>query len=264
MISPDGTLIDLSIGLEPGVESEPWPPEIDRYDHREGAELLASRLNEIGFEDITADDFPEGLGLAWETVEAITHTATHMDAPYHFGPEVGDEPAMTIDDVPLEWCHGSAVVLDFTWLGAGGEITADAVESGLNDLDHDLSEGDIVLIETGADALWGTAEYLEEFPGMSAGATRYLVERGVRVIGTDAYGFDKPFTEMGRRYTESGDGDELWPAHFAGRDVEYCHIEKMANLDQLPRRTDVPLVAFPVSISDASAGWVRPVAIVEV
>jgi kynurenine formamidase len=65
---------------------------------------------------------------------------------------------------------------------------------------------------------------------------------------------------MGRRYVETGDEGELWPAHFAGRDVEYCQIEKLANLDAFPRRTDVPLVTFPVVVEGASAGWVRPVA----
>jgi kynurenine formamidase len=68
---------------------------------------------------------------------------------------------------------------------------------------------------------------------------------------------------MGRRFVESGDGDELWPAHLAGRDAEYCQIEKIANLHRLPRRTGVPLVAFPITVTDASGGWVRPVAFVE-
>lgn len=36
----------------------------------------------------------------------------------------------------------------------------------------------------------------------------------------------------------------------------------MANLDALPRRTNVPVVTFPVKIADASAGWVRPVAFI--
>lgn len=108
----------------------------------------------------------------------------------------------------------------------------------------------------------GRPEYLTEFPGMSAEGTKYLVEQGVKVIGTDAYGFDKPFAAMGERYVETGDEDELWPAHFAGREVEYCQIEKMANLDELPRRTDVPIVAFPIKIEGGSAGWVRPVALI--
>jgi kynurenine formamidase len=255
-------LVDLSIGLEPEA-SEPFPPEIDYFDHREGAERLAANLHGLGIEDVDAEDFPEGMGLAWEDITLIAHAGTHLDAPWHYGPEVDGEPARTIDEVPLEWCVGDAVVLDFTWKEPRTEISAGEIEGQLEELDHELAPGEIVLIETGADELWGTEAYLTDFPGMGAEATTYLVERGVRVIGTDAYGFDKPFGEMGRQFVESGDGDELWPAHFAGREVEYCQIESMANLDALPRRTGVPLVAFPVKIVDASAGWVRPVAFVE-
>ena len=98
---------------------------------------------------------------------------------------------------------------------------------------------------------------------MGAEATNHVVERDIRVIGTDAYGFDKPFSAMGDRFGETGDPGGLWPAHFAGREVEYCQIEKMGNLDALSRRTDIPLVTFPIKIIGASAGWVRAVAFIE-
>jgi len=237
------------------------PASVERMDHREGAEWLAENLRAMG-QDVEADDFPDGTALAWEDVEAITHTATHMDAPYHYGAESGGEPARTIDEVPLEGCLGEAVVIDVRHLEAGTEIGVEDVEAALGELDHELSAGEIVLLQTGTDELWGTPEYLTDFPGMGRDATRWLVERGVRVIGTDAYGFDKPFLEMGRRYEETDDPGELWPAHLTGREAEYCQIEKMANFDALPRRTGVPLVAFPVVVEDGSAGWVRPVALV--
>ena len=261
---PDGDveLVDLSVGLEARVASEPFPPEIDYGDHRRGAEDLAANLREMGY-DVHAEDFPDGIGLAWEELTLIAHAGTHLDAPWHYGPEVDGEPARTIDEVPLSWCVGEAVVLDFTWKEPRSEISRTEVEAALDDLDHALSAGELVFIETGADDLWGTPEYLTEFPGMGAEATEWLVERGVKVIGTDAYGFDKPFVEMGRRFVETGDPGELWPAHFAGREVEYCQIEKMANLDALPRRTGIPVVAFPVKIAGGSGGWVRPVAFVD-
>ena len=262
LTSDDATLIDLSIGLEDGVPSEPTPPSIDAFDHEAGAERLAENLREMGH-DVAAEDFPGGMGLAWEDLEVIPHAGTHLDAPSHYGPEVDGEPAKTIEEIPLEWCRGNAVVLDFREKDPGEEISVDDLEAALDELDHDLSPGEIVLIQTGADELWGTPEYLTQFPGMSAAGTKFLVERGVKVIGTDAYGFDKPFAAMGERYAESGDEDELWPAHFAGREVEYCQIEKMANLDELPRKTDIPIVAFPIKIEDGSAGWVRPVAFIE-
>jgi len=258
----DAELVDLSIGLEPGAASEPWPPDVEYFDHDQGAQLLSENLHGLGY-DVDASDFPDRHGLAWEEVHAIPHAGTHLDAPWHYGPETGGEPARTIDEVPLEWCRGNAVVLDVRDMDAGEEITPDDIDARLDALDHELSEGELVFLQTGADELWGSAEYLQQFPGMGAAATKHLVEQGVRVIGTDAYGFDKPFAEMGRRFADSGESEELWPAHFAGRDVEYCQIEKMANLDRLPRQTDVPVVCFPISIEGASAGWVRPVAMFE-
>ena len=256
----DATIVDLSIGIENGAASEPDPATIDRMDHREGAEWLAENLQAMGV-DVSADDFPDGTALAWEEIEAIAHTGTHMDAPYHYGPESGGDPARRIDDVPLDWCLGEAVVLDVRHLDGGDEITVSHLEAALSDLGYELSGDEIVLIQTGADELWGSAEYLTDFPGMGRDATLWLVEQGVRVIGTDAYGFDKPFLEMGRRFEANGESEELWPAHLAGREREYCQIEKMANLDALPRKTAVPLVAAPVVVEDGSAGWVRPRAV---
>ncbi|WP_137289363.1 cyclase family protein [Natronorubrum halophilum] len=262
LTADDTALIDLSIGLEDGPPSEPMPPSIDAFGHEVGAERLAQNLRALGH-DIDASDFPEGMGLAWEDLEVIPHAGTHLDAPWHYGPEVDGEPAKTIEEIPLEWCRGNAVVLDFRWMAPGAEISVADLEAALDELGHNLSPGEIVLIQTGADELWGTPDYLTQFPGMGGEGTKYLVERGVNVIGTDAYGFDKPFTAMGERYVESGDEAELWPAHVAGREVEYCQIEKMANLDALPRKTDIPIVAFPIKIENGSAGWVRPVAFIE-
>jgi kynurenine formamidase len=262
MPAHDTEFVDLSIGLEPGVPSEPFPPEIEYRSHEDGAARLAAHLREQGF-DIEAADFPEGMGLATEDITAIVHTGTHMDAPWHYGPEVDGEPAKTIEEIPLEWCVGEAVVLDVRGMDPGEEISPEDLRSRLDELDHTISPGELVFIQTGADELWGTEAYLTEFPGMGREATEFLVEQGVKVIGTDAYGFDKPFAEMARRFEERGDGGELWPAHFAGRDVEYCQIEKMANLDALPRRTGIEVTAQPIRVENASGGWVRPIARVE-
>ncbi|RQG87818.1 cyclase family protein [Natrarchaeobius halalkaliphilus] len=254
--------IDLSLGIVPDSDSEPWQPHVDYWDHEGGAERLAQNLRESGYGDITADDFPGGSGLAWEEVTAIPHTGTHVDAPWHYGPESEGEPSKTIDELPTDWFCGEAVVLDFTWKDNGAEIQPHEIDEQLATIDHTLSAGEIVLIETGADELWGTSEYLTDFPGMGAKATKHLVDQGVKVIGIDAYGFDKPFETMGERYKETEDTSELWPAHLAGREAEYCQIEKMANFDELPQRTGIHLVTYPIKIENASAGWARPVAFV--
>ena len=90
----------------------------------------------------------------------------------------------------------------------------------------------------------------------------YLLDLGVRVIGTDAFSLDAPFTDILARWNATGDRSVLWPAHFAGRDREYCQIERLANLDQLPGPTGFTVSCFPVKIVGAGAGWARAVALV--
>jgi kynurenine formamidase len=46
-------------------------------------------------------------------VRLTTHNGTHLDAPWHFHSTMNHgERAITIDEVPLEWCFQPAVKLD--------------------------------------------------------------------------------------------------------------------------------------------------------
>jgi len=63
-------------------------------------------------------------------------------------------------------------------------------------------------------------------------------------------------------FEKTGDGRHIWPAHFAGITSEYCQIEKLANLDQLPAATGFFVSCLPVKIEKASAAWCRAVALV--
>ena len=123
-----------------------------------------------------------------------------------------------------------------------------------------LQPGDIVLIHTGAAKRWGTREYLEQ-PGLGRESTLWLVQRGVRVIGIDAWTLDRPFASMAADFAKTGDGRVLWPAHFAGLTQEYCQIEKLANLELLPEPTGFYVACWPAKIKGGSAGWCRAVAL---
>jgi kynurenine formamidase len=65
-------------------------------------------------------------------------------------------------------------------------------------------------------------------------ATMYLLERGVRLTGTDAWSWDAPFVHTAKKYSATGDASLIWEGHKAGRDIGYCHIEKLHNLEVLP------------------------------
>ena len=119
-----------------------------------------------------------------------------------------------------------------------------------------------MLVNTAAGAAYGDDDYVDRGCGMGRAATLWLLERGVRVTGTDGWSWDAPFRHTARRFAETGDASLIWEGHKAGRDIGYCHIEKLHNLETLPA-TGFTVACFPVKIAAASAGWCRAVAILD-
>ena len=95
---------------------------------------------------------------------------------------------------------------------------------------------------------------------MGREATLYLLERGVRITGTDGWSWDAPFVHTMGKYAKTKNAALIWEGHKAGREIGYSHIEKLHNLEQLPA-TGFTISCFPVKIRAASAGWCRAVAI---
>ncbi|MBW1660298.1 MAG: cyclase family protein [Deltaproteobacteria bacterium] len=255
-------LIDLSITIEDGLPSDPpiMVPKIDYMDHKAGAESMKTF-----FPGITEKDLPEGLGWAVEFLTLCTHSGTHLDAPYHYHPTMNrGERALTIDEIPLEWCFSDGVVLDFRHKPDGSLITAAEMEEAEKKIGYSIKEGDIVLIMTGADRYWGKPEYLTKGCGMSRESTLWLTDRGVKVVGIDAWSWDRPLPFQAEEFKKTGNSKVIWEAHFAGIEAGYCHMEKLAHLDEIPVSHGFTVCCFPVKIKKASAGWIRPVAIVDI
>ena len=251
-------IVDLSVALETGIMSDPPRnlPEIEYHDHHGTVDVFTSI-----FPGLTVDDLPGGEAWAVETLKVSTHNGTHLDAPWHFHSTMNNgERAITIDEVPLEWCFNPGVKLDFRHFPDGYVATAGDVEAELARIGHELSPFEIVVVNTAAGARYGHDDYVSSGCGMGREATLYLLERGVRVTGTDAWSWDAPFVHTARRYAETGDAGLIWEGHRAGMDIGYCHIEKLANLDQLPP-TGYTIACFPWKIRAASAGFTRAVAI---
>jgi kynurenine formamidase len=251
-------LIDLSVSLENHAPHEPMPGRISYITHEGQGRQQMQEFFGVAPEDLV---YSNGLGWAVEEVQAITHTGTHVDAPYHYGPISEGQPARRIDQVPLEWCFAPGVVLDLRHKAAGEFITVDDLQAALDHIGYRLTPLDIVLLWTGADQRLNSPAYFRQ-PGLGREGVLWLVEQGVRVIGIDAYTLDRPFADMIADYRRTGDGRFIWPAHFAGITREYCQIEKLANLERIPRPHGFYVSCLPVKIKDASAGWCRAVAIV--
>jgi kynurenine formamidase len=152
------------------------------------------------------------------------------------------------------------VKLDFRHFEDGYVVTAADVELELARIGHTLRPLDIVIVNTRAGARYGQADYLHAGCGMGYEATMYLLQRGVRLTGTDAWSWDAPFVHTAEKYKQTGDASLIWEGHKAGRDIGYSHIEKLHNLEALPPHGFF-ISCFPHKIRGASAGWTRAVAI---
>lgn len=250
--------VDLSVTLENGAFADPPPlaPRIEYSNHAQGAEEM-TRF----FPGLRIDQLPDAEGWAAEWLHVTTHNGTHMDAPWHYASTMdGGKRAVGIDELPLEWCFAPGVKLDFRHLADGYVATATDVAAELQRIGHTLKPLDIVLVNTAAAAHYGTPRYLESGCGMGREATLYLLERGVRVVGTDAWSWDAPFSYTNQRFQQTHDVSIIWEGHKAGRDIGYGQMEKLANLDQLPGH-GFTVSCFPYKIKGASAGFTRAVAI---
>jgi kynurenine formamidase len=247
-------IIDLSVPLL--QSSNPLSKvEIQYVSHKEGGKLISSLLG------LKQEDFPEGNCAASENIALTSHSGTHLDAPWHFWPTSEGKPAKTVDQVPLEWLYGDGVVLDFTHKAAGEEISIEDVEKALRRIGYQLAPFDIVFVMTGASKYYDQQDYARRHPGVSREATLWIIDRGIKVMGIDAWGWDKPIDAALEEFRR-GDKGKLWAAHFAGKEKEYCHLENLTNLEKIPRPYGFKVAVFPIKIPGASAGWVRAVAIV--
>jgi kynurenine formamidase len=249
-------IVDLSA---PIVASPPTVPafqrnDVEYFDHAEGAAEIE------GLYGVPARLLRDGEGWTREVVSLGTHNSTHVDAPYHYNSRIAGRPAATIDELPLERFFGPGVVLDFTDRADGEAVDTPDVQSALDAITHTLAPGDIVLIHTGRDAFYGQPDYMDRGPCVTAAATRWMYDQGVRVMGIDAWGWDRPLRLQAQDALERQEPGIFWEAHQA--DLDYSQIERLVNLDQLPP-TGFTVACFPLRITRASAAPARVVAIVD-
>jgi kynurenine formamidase len=246
-------LIDLSAPIRPDPPDYPEPlrTEIEFEDHARGAETIQAIFG------VDPELLRGSEGWATETFLRFgTHNSTHVDAPWHYNSTVEGERAQTIDQLPLEWFYAPGVVIDATDREDGESLSAADVEERLPRPVEDL---DIVLVRTGRDAFYDQPDYIARGPGVTAEATRWLHQQGVRVMGIDAWGWDEPLHLQAERAKSEGRPGIFWAAHQV--DLAYSQIERLFNLGSLPDQ-GFTVACFPLRIEGASAAPARVVGIV--
>ncbi len=247
--------VDLSapIRQSPPETPEPLRTDIEYSGHGEGAAFIESLLG------VPGRLLRDGEGWATETFTRFgTHNSTHLDAPWHYNSRIAGEPAQTIDQLPLDWFFGPGVVLGMTAKQDGEVVEVADIEAELRRIEHELGERDIVLVHTGRDAFLEEPGYLALGPGVSAEATRWLYERGVRVMGIDAWGWDAPLHLQAQQAIERDEPGVFWAAHQA--DLAYSQIERLVNLGELPS-SGFQVACFPLRLEGAGGAPARVVAI---
>jgi arylformamidase len=105
------------------------------------------------------------------TLHLSAHAGTHVDAPRHFFDEGGG-----VETLALELLCGRTRVVELTTRKA---VTAEDLAG------FDLREDVRLLLKTANSRLWGTPDFHQDFIGVTEGAARFLVDRGVKVVGVD-------------------------------------------------------------------------------
>ncbi len=258
-------IIDLGVYLDQ-ANYPPWGFTSKVIDHRRGAAAMANFFNvrgvgsAAGGKRVGREDFPEDMGLGWMDVHLSDHAGNHIDAPWHFGPVVEGRPAKTIDEVPLEWCCGPGVRLDFR-SHLGRDIEVEDLQAQVAATGAELAPGTIVLLWTGADQYIDDDDrYFQCQGGLSVAGLNWLLDHGIKLIGIDAYAMDVSYESM--EQARLADQPQFFPLHFVGRAREHMHLEKLTNLGALPKASGFFFSALPMKLRGGSAGWVRPVAMV--
>lgn len=216
-------LVDLSYFLHDGMTTYPvpWSPRFEVTQlGRHAIEGRESRKIVIG-----------------------THCGTHADAPRHFIPG-----GTTIDQLELELFVGPARIVDFSHAKPLQEMGISDFETRVGDRRIDR----LVMRFDWSDH-WGTLKYYSEQPYISEDAARWLVKRGIRLLGMDTPQADSP---------KNGAGSERdSPVHKTLLGAGIIKLEYLTNLRSLGT-DEFELIALPLKIRDGDGSPVRCIGIV--
>jgi arylformamidase len=144
-------ILDISVPIRAGMHVYPGNPGFRLERHESIADGAHAHVSEL---------------------ELGVHNGTHVDGALHF-----IDGAAGTEALPLEAFVGRAEVVDAT------SIETNLDEAALESLRLDDSER--VLLKTTNSTLWELPEFTPDFIRLTGSGARYLIGRGVRLIGID-------------------------------------------------------------------------------
>ena len=209
---------------------------------------------------------PESRTSASGLIVTPEHSGTHIDALSHQAENLTLHGGLHVDD-------GVQTSAGFRELGIetmapivargvlidvpteeGHAITADDLERANR---VEIDEGDVVLVRTGWGKFWSEPERYLRAPGVSAGGSRWLVERKVRAVGADNVAFDvmtsTPDPELGVTLP----GHILLLVRAGIPIIENLNLEELA----VAGVHEFAFICLPLKMQGVTGSPVRPIAI---
>ncbi|WP_245304056.1 cyclase family protein [Agrobacterium bohemicum] len=216
------TLVDLTHRLTPSVPVWPSHPFfcheiVESYDHGDLACNHSLSMSE--------------------------HTGTHFDAPLHFV-----KGAAAIDSVALQTFFGRMTKIDARDCGPREAVGVERIKTF--EAEHgEIRAGDAVFFHFGWDRFWEDPgdhpSFLSDWPGLSREASQYLLDRRVRIVGSDCLSLDCF-------------GSTDFPAHNMMLEAGVLIGENFARLGDVPVFSF--LITLPLPIAGGSGSPIRAVA----
>lgn len=226
-------IVDLSLGIENLMPTHALFPSPIVLPFASHDSTLALGLGESG----------DAYTYAVNYVSMLEHVSTHVDAPLHLDPA-----GAPINECPLEWFTGRAVCVDLRDVPDLGDIDVADLEDAQEKAGVRI-DGHIVLLCTGFHARhWPQSSVVTNNPGLTAGATEWLADRGSRVHGVEGPSTDKA-------------GTKGFPSHRVCRDRGLIHYEWLVNLEELVGQGEFHFVGLPLKWMGGTGSPVRAVAL---
>lgn len=182
-------------------------------------------------------------GYTSEIIKLNTHTATHLDAPFHFYPDME-----TIDEIPVDRFVGKAIIVNLEGCESCHPI-------GPNDFlkyDELIKKDSIVLLDTGWYKKRGyTKEYYNDWPYLSAEGAKWLLDKEIKGVGIDGLSMGGWYEGTGRPCHEILLSHKIWI------------LEEITFPEEILKYKEVMLHCAPIKLMGCSGAPCRAYAIVE-